>query len=44
METRRYLPVKRFPEASGLEVGGRFAAAAFVALDRGTPVALVLVS
>jgi len=42
METRLYLPVKRFLEGFGLEVKGEVCGCDLVALDRGTPAALVI--
>jgi hypothetical protein len=41
METRLYSPVKRFLEGFGFEVKGEVCGCDLVALDRGTPVALV---
>ena len=42
METRLYSPVKRFLEGFGLEVKGEVCGCDLVALDRGTPAALVI--
>jgi hypothetical protein len=42
METRLYSPVKRFLERFGLEVKGEVCGCDLVALDRGTPAALVI--
>lgn len=42
METSLYAPVKRFLEGLGLEVKGEVCGCDLVALDRGTPAALVI--
>jgi hypothetical protein len=42
LETSLYLPVKRFLEGLGLEVKGEVCGCDLVALDRGTPAALVI--
>ena len=42
METSLYLPVKRFLEGLGFEVKGEVCGCDLVALDRGTPVAVVI--
>lgn len=42
METSLYLPVKRFLERLGLEVKGEVCGCDVVAIDQGTPVALVI--
>ena len=42
METSLYLPVKRFLEGMGFEVKGEICGCDVVALDRGTPAAVVI--
>ena len=42
METSLYAPVKRFLEGLGFEVKGEVCGCDLVALDRGTPAALVI--
>jgi hypothetical protein len=42
METSLYLPVKRFLEGLGFEVKGEVCGCDLVALDRGTPAALII--
>src|SRR5271168_3824655 len=42
LETSLYLPVKRFLEGFGFEVKGEVCGRDLVALDRGTPAALVI--
>ena len=42
METSLYFPVKRFLEGLGFEVKGEVCGCDLVALDRGTPAALVI--
>jgi hypothetical protein len=42
METSLYSPVKRFLEGFGFEVKGEVCGCDLVALDRGTPTALVI--
>ena len=42
METSLYSPVKRFLEGLGFEVKGEVCGCDLVALDRGTPAALVI--
>jgi hypothetical protein len=42
METSLYLPVKRFLEGLGFEVKGEVCGCDVVALDKGTPAAVIV--